>query len=484
MDNKLISDIGLSFVFDKLDIKTPYGKEQLGKLRPFTQSDNAILNGELDNIGILIDNHNGVLFAKIAQILPQFKEIRPIIERCSGTDHVPDEVELFELKNFLISLEELAKTISPMDCLSRLSRQMPGAMTGALDLLDSTGSRLRSFFIPDSQTQKLKSIREVKRRLEAAIISEEREEEKKLLRDKRLLIVCEEEDEELLIRREFKKGINIYRDDFLANASAIGYLDLLLQKVTLAKEYSCTRPIIINNEENCEVIFNEVYNPFIADILKKRKKVFTPVSIKLRKGTCVLTGANMGGKSVALKTFTLNIILFQMGFYVFADEARLPIFDFIHLVYDDPESIDKGLSTFAGEIVKLKEIINDLENGFGFIALDEFARGTNPTEGASLVLAIARFLNEQNSISILSTHYDKISSEEFNNYQVIGLKNLDHEGLKDKILAAAENPVSLISEYMDYRLQKPDPDTSEDAPKDAINICKLLNLSGKILNLL
>jgi dsDNA-specific endonuclease/ATPase MutS2 len=214
-------------------------------------------------------------------------------------------------------------------------------------------------------------------------------------------------------------------------------------------------------------------------MLKKRGKQFTPISITLRKGTAVLTGANMGGKSVALKTLTLNVMLFHMGFYVFAEKATLPMFDFVHLISEDLQSVDKGLSTFAAEIVKLQQISNDLARGFSFVALDEFARGTNPSEGAGLARAVARYLNGKNAVSILTTHYDNVSSPEFTNYQVIGLKNIDMDLLKQKILLAGVKSFALISEHMDYRLQESAEDS--DPPKDAINICRLLNLSDDIL---
>jgi len=58
----------------------------------------------------------------------------------------------------------------------------------------------------------------------------------------------------------------------------------------------------------------DMINPQIADVLEEKGKRFTPVSIALEKGATVITGANMGGKSVALKTIALNILLTQCGF--------------------------------------------------------------------------------------------------------------------------------------------------------------------------
>jgi dsDNA-specific endonuclease/ATPase MutS2 len=120
-----------------------------------------------------------------------------------------------------------------------------------------------------------------------------------------------------------------------------------------------------------------------------------------------------------------------------------------------------------------------LKRGFSFIALDEFARGTNPVEGATLARAVALYFNDKNAVSILTTHYEKVSSPEFCNYQVVGLKNIDFELLRQKIKLESAEPIQIIAERMDYSLQKVNADT--ELPKDALNICKLLNLSEDIL---
>lgn len=472
-------DIGLRFILDQCNMCTPYGTELLYKLKPFMPADKEKLMDELDNIGRIKSsyNENHDAFTKIFHVLLQFKDIRPSIDKCSkDSDYVLNEVELFEIKNYLLSLKELDEMFCRLQKVLHLTETLPQQMPQALALLDPEGGELRTFYIMDSATPKLYALRVEKRRLEDAIKSTNDDEQKQKLREERLLVVCGEEDEELLIRREMTEGLLGYTEDFFSNASAVGRLDLLLQKGKLAADNKTTRPKISEST----VAFQGVYNPYIAYFLQKHDKEFTPISITLHKGTAVLTGANMGGKSVALKTLTLNIVLFQMGFYIFAERAELPMFDSVHLISEDLQSIDKGLSTFAAEIVKLQQISNDLGRGLSFVALDEFARGTNPSEGAGLVRAVARYLNNKHAISILTTHYDNISSPEFRNYQVIGLKNIDMNLLRQKILLAGVKSFSLISEHMDYRLQESGDDS--DPPKDALNICRLLNLSDEILH--
>ena len=472
-------DIGLQFVLDKLHICTPYGVELINRLKPFTPAEKEHLEEELDNVGRIKETYHQHLdkYTEIFTIMSLFKDIRPAIGKCrKDSGYVLNEVELFQLKNFLLSLKELDKAVCGFQEVLRLTGKLPKQMPEALAILDPEGNELRSFYIIDSATPTLMALRTEKRRLEAAITAADDDEQKRMLLEERMIVVCGEEDEELLIRRSLTVSLSAFAEDFYTNTEAIARLDLLLQKGKLAAESKTSRPTVSEST----VVFEDVHNPYIAHLLQKRGKEFTRLSITLRKGTAVLTGANMGGKSVALKTLTLNIVLFQMGFYVFAEKSVLPLFDFVHLISEDLQSVDKGLSSFAAEIVKLRQISVDVGRGFTFVALDEFARGTNPSEGAMLARAVARYLNSKNAVSILTTHYDNISSPEFTNYQVIGLKNTDPELLKQKILlAGAAKSFALISEYMDYRLQETG--ENSDAPKDALNICRLLNLSEDIL---
>ena len=221
----------------------------------------------------------------------------------------------------------------------------------------------------------------------------------------------------------------------------------------------------------------EAFNPEIKEILEKDKKLFTPVSIDLNAGTTIITGANMGGKSVTLKTIVLNLLLGQMGFFVFAKEAQFPILSFIHFVSDDMQSVSKGLSTFGAEIIKLKEVIECVKREDGFIALDEFARGTNPKEGYFLVKSLAKYLTKINSVSLISTHYDGVVEDNMEHYQVMGLKNVDFNDLKYKINENKTHSVEIIQEHMDYKLEKVSKENK--VPKDALNIALLLGFKMK-----
>jgi DNA mismatch repair ATPase MutS len=104
-------------------------------------------------------------------------------------------------------------------------------------------------------------------------------------------------------------------------------------------------------------------------------------------------------------------------------------------------------------MVRFNQVVKQLEEGFSFIMLDEFARGTNPDEGAAIVQAVTAYLNEKNAVTVLATHYDNVAQRGSAHYQVIGLKDLDVNKLQAEIAArGGDVGVELISQHMNYGL--------------------------------
>ncbi len=111
--------------------------------------------------------------------------------------------------------------------------------------------------------------------------------------------------------------------------------------------------------------------------------------------------------------------------------------------------------------------------------LDEFARGTNPDEGALIVQAVTRYLNGVNAISLLTTHYDKVAEFARCHYQIIGLRDIDPEKIKAEMSGTADDGVAVIARHMNYGLYKVE--GKSDCPRDALNICRMLSLKDEIL---
>ena len=488
----------------------------------FKKSNSKNLIKELDYIELIKLNilENKDIMRDIEYNFCKMKELKNTIKRLGNKD-ILDEIELFEIKNFAININEIIKLYEKLNInIDYINFEK---LSNIVKLLDPDNLNLATFRIYDSYSDKLTQIRKLKSILEGQIFklsnvnkniknsksnsilscevnkasnldeidvnesnkynkiskySEINEEDDiKKLKAKRLEIVASEEEESLEIRKILSCELFKNIDRINKNIKSIGKLDFLIAKANLAIKYNAIKPQI--NSEN-KIQFKEVINPKMLEILLNQNKKYMPISIDINNTITLISGANMGGKSVSMKTIALNLYLFQCGFYVFAKEANLCVLDFVYLISDDMQDVNKGLSTFGGEIIKLKEITKLMKLQDGFIALDEFARGTNPIEGRLLLKSICTYFKKFNSISLISTHYDDISIDDIDYYQVIGLKNVDFEKLRRKIDFKISN-IDTLQEHMDYRLEKVNKEAK--VPKDAINICKLLGLENEIIEI-
>lgn len=465
--------VGCSFIIDKLEVITSFGIEEKKNIKPY--KNRSLLIEELENVDILIASINihKQSVDNIQRVFCKLKDIRNTLNRCKENITL-DEVELFEVKSFALLIEELLLAYNSLEIaikgisFNRLEK--------VIAILDPEHKKLAAFHIYEQYSEKLKYIRQEKRRLETEIYKERDAEKLLKLKEKRLQEVLKEEEEELVIRKTLTKTLSSYTAAMEENIKSIGRLDILIAKAKLAMEYNAVKPDIT---EEFKIKFIDVYNPQIVELLKVKQKKFTPITINLEKGSSVITGANMGGKSVALKTTVLNLFLAQCGFFVFARVAELPVVDFIYFISDDMQDISQGLSTFGAEIITLKEVIEDAKGGRGYIALDEFARGTNPKEGFYLIKALCRYLNGLSSISLISTHYDKVVEKDMVHYQVTGLKNVNLEALKHRIDLNRLKSIDILQENMEYTLERVS--EKESVPEDALNIAILLGLQSEII---
>jgi len=463
--------VGLTFVLNELSADSPFGDILIRQAGVYGKDEKKKLTDEFYNISRVLsyiktaDNN----LNDLRRTLMRFKNISNIMKKLKV--NYLHEIELFEVKSFLLNIGKLAKAFSEMNKTARLRGIGFIDMDAALDILDPEKKRIAPFHLSELQSGALFAARKEKSDVEGLLRTEKSSSILEELKIRRLEIAAKEEDAETGLKIELSNRLRPYLPDFAENIKAAGKLDFTIQKALLAEKYGAVCPEI----KEGGVEFLDMINPEVDDVLRKNNKSFTPVSISLSSGTTLLTGANMGGKSVAVKTAVLNVCLCHMGFFVFAAKASMPLFDGVCLISEDLQSISSGLSSFGAEIRCLDEIVKKSKSEYLFIALDELARGTNPEEGAIIVRAVAGYFDTLKSITVMTTHYDNIADGSFCHYQTSGLKNLDFRKLSGK----AENSAGLISEYMDYRLIKVD--GRADPPKDALNICRLLALDEDIL---
>lgn len=471
--------IGFHYVLDLLRPASVYGRALLRDLRPFAPEERAELQRELDAMAALLPALEpcAAELRCLEQAMRRLRDIRNTLQR--GQERTLDDIELFEIKSFLLLLAEMKPPLEELLSAASLHGISLDACPQALDLLDPEGNRVASFQISGRYSRELAEIRRRKRAVEQQLRLDGNWADNRV-RDRLLLerssVVELEQEEEERIRVRLSEQLRPSLPQLLKNTEHIARFDLLLQKTRLAAEHACCRPRIGTASLNMQ----GMTNPQIAAQLPERGRRFTPLSLELNAGATVLTGANMGGKSVALKTLALNVLLIHCGFYPFAETASTPLFAALHLVSSDLEATERGLSSFGGEVIRFNAIAEELNRGLCLILLDEFGRGTNPKEGAAIARGLVRYLNEQSAYALLTTHFDGVAALAKRHYQVVGLSGLDASVLHANLghLSLAER-LRRIAAAMDYGLLRVDAET--ELPQEALQICRLLGLKDEVL---
>jgi hypothetical protein len=269
-------------------------------------------------------------------------------------------------------------------------------------------------------------------------------------------------------------------DQLEAAAWALGELDYLLCKAELAREWGAVKPEVLT-EASPRLYIENGFHPLVKDEVEARGGRFQPVTMDLASSVSVITGPNMGGKTVSLSTAGLCATLAQYGFLVPCTRMVFSLYDF---VYFQPQTPGKpGLSSFAAEIVSLKDPLSRGDER-GLILLDEVGRGTNPSQGLALYAAVLCHLRETHDPSstvIATTHYHGLAAlVGAPHWQVAGLQP-SGVGLESDSSALADgaSDINWLYQHMDYRLQKVGP--RAPTPQDALLVARLLGLDGDII---
>lgn len=248
----------------------------------------------------------------------------------------------------------------------------------------------------------------------------------------------------------------------------IGYLDYSFGKAEFIIENNCVRPSISSSNN---IRIDGGINLMLKDILLKSGKAVRPISIDVRQGVNLITGANMGGKTVALRTIAIMTTMAQMGIYVPAKNFEYYPIDFLFASIGDNQSQELGLSSFGSEMDMVSEAIS-MSYKNGLILLDELASGTNPKEGYAITKAIMEHFKNKNCKLLVTSHYDGLEGDSYvNHYQVKGLRDVDFKMLKENVQ---------LHELMDYSLVKGNSQSKQSM--DAINVAEFMGIEKEIID--
>ncbi len=468
---------GVAWLLAELQLDSPYGREALKNMQPAGSANLPEQESNLDELAAIVTaaNSDPDFLHRAGSIFKCLRYIGGSLDNLEA-GLTPDETELLEIKGFAILLESLKKWYDSANL------QLPSInfadLSEVVTILNPDSMIVSSFYVHEAYSERLKELRTAKRALEQQILQSGDQAAKDSLRQKRLLIVEQEKDEECRVRCELGKKLRVWVADLRQNGHMAGLFELLLAKAKIAVVHHCVRPEIFLPTAKEPMLAINMRNPEVEESLSRQGKQFTPVSIEVICGTTLLTGANMGGKTIALMTLAMNAELATLGFFVFAERFSTPLFDFIYLIAGDNQSSISGLSSFGAEIIRLSELTTLTRKGTGLAVCDEFARSTNPSEGSRFVQALGEYLHQSGSYGIIATHYDGIKITGAGCYQVIGLKNQASAIPGAGQAALLDN----LCANMDYRLVKISNDYQ--VPKEALHIASILGVDAEFLGIL
>lgn len=468
-----LQSIGFSFVMDNVEPCNCYGEERKKNITWCTNDEKSALFRQIRQLSDFIEIWKTYphIVEDIKNILCRFKEIRGILRKIENAAEFLDETEFFELKNFAMDMEYLLAEVNKIKL--DLDRVIPFSTKEIIKALNPEDQITRTFSIYNQYSPQLTAIRKEKQEIEKQIAG--KNENQQTLLFKRNEIVERERVEENRVKKMLTDRMHADLDELKMNTRFIAELDFLVAKSALAIKYNCRKPHFSDLE--C-IEAGDLINPFVVSILQNNGKKFTPINMTLKNGANVLTGANMGGKSVTLATLTLNILLAHCGFYVFAKNFNLPVLDYIFYLSNDYQSITEGLSSFGAEVKEIIKLIDEMKIKKGFCALDEFAKGTNPEEGEMMVRAFLRLAEQYKSFCLLSTHLSGVVMQGMNHFQVVGLKKVN---LTRFATEKARQSFGFLQELMDFSIESVG--WNSPPPKDAIRVAELMGIQEEFLDL-
>ena len=217
------------------------------------------------------------------------------------------------------------------------------------------------------------------------------------------------EEIEYYLFKEISAKIKEEKSLLIKLAEKLAYIDVIISFSTIAVENDYVKPEI---NENFDLKIINGRHPVVEKLIGKSDFVSNNTLITETERFIVLTGPNMSGKSTYMKQIALISIMAQIGSYVPATEAKLPIVDKYLTRIGASDDILSGQSTFMVEMSEVSNILNNATEN-SLIILDEVGRGTSTFDGVSIATAISEYIHEKiKAKTIFATHYHELTDLE------------------------------------------------------------------------
>jgi hypothetical protein len=275
------------------------------------------------------------------------------------------------------------------------------------------------------------------------------------------------------VRGELSAVVRSHAAQLDRAAQHLGEIDVLIAAARFAQLHRCrvadivTEPVLTFSQGR--------YLPLEAE-LELQGRAFTPIDVELHD-VAVLTGPNMGGKSVCLRTCGFVALCVAFGLPVPAESARAGLFDEIAWLGIGGEDEELGglLSSFAKEVVRLRDVLERNAPRL-FVLIDEFARTTTPHEGKALLVALIARLRERGARGMVATHLSGVAREaNARHFAVRGLRGIPARPATGDLQEA----LAALAASMDYTIGEIKGEEGSGA--DAIALAGLLGLDEDLI---
>jgi len=230
---------------------------------------------------------------------------------------------------------------------------------------------------------------------------------------------------------EFSRKLQARREELASAAEILSELDLAFAKAEFSRQYDCCIPewapdapveeaaqkaaprpgALIARSPKRALLLREVRHPLLEKALRSQGRKPMPLTIELESPhtLMIISGPNTGGKTVALKTLGIAVLMAQAGIPVPAGEVRLPRFGRVLADIGDQQSIEANLSTFSAHMTNIQAMAEAADSS-DLVLLDELGASTEPNEGAALAIAVLEHFRQRGAVTFASTHHSRLKA--------------------------------------------------------------------------
>lgn len=232
------------------------------------------------------------------------------------------------------------------------------------------------------------------------------------LKEKESLILTAEEESlalEYSLFVELREKVKQYIPQVQSLAAKVSELDVFTSFAEVSDQYRLTKPVF---HDGLDLTIVNGRHPVVEKMMNKQHYVPNDCSLTSKENMLLITGPNMSGKSTFMRQVAITVIMGQMGCYVPAEEAILPVTDQIFTRIGAADDLAAGQSTFMVEMLESTYAITHATER-SLLLFDEIGRGTSTYDGMALAQAMMEHIHHEiKANTLFSTHYHELTQLE------------------------------------------------------------------------